>query len=130
MRLVIGGAYQGKRQYVVETYGVSASEMADGAVLEFTENTPRERCVYNFQLFIKQQLEDGIDFSKIAAWTEQLYRTNPDIIMIMDEVGSGIIPMEKSEREWRETVGRIGCLLAEHAESVERIVCGRAVRIK
>lgn len=130
MKLIIGGAYQGKRQYVAETYGISAAEMADGAALAITETVPQEKCVYNFQLFVKKQLQNGTDFSKIAAWTDNLCHTNSHLIIIMDEVGSGIIPMEKSEREWREAVGRMGCLLAQRAESVERIVCGLAVRIK
>ena len=62
--------------------------------------------------------------------TEQLLECNPDVILIMDEVGSGIIPMEKSERQWREAVGRVSCFLARRAESVERIVCGCGVKIK
>ena len=51
-------------------------------------------------------------------------------LIIMDEIGCGIIPLEKSERLWREAVGNVGCFLAERAEGVERIICGTAVRIK
>lgn len=129
MRLLIGGAYQGKRQYAADTYGISFTDMVNGAALD-TGKIPHQKCIYNFQLFIRKQFQDGADFLNIAEWTEQLWLANPNIIFIMDEVGSGIIPMEKGEREWRETVGRIGCLLAEHAESVERISCGCAVKIK
>lgn len=129
MRLIVGGAYQGKRHYAAETYGLDWAEMADGAALG-NDEWQNVKCVYRFQLFIRNQMESGKDFAAIAEMTEQLWQTNPNIVVIMDEVGSGIIPMEKREREWREAVGRIGCLLAEKAESVERLVCGCAVRIK
>lgn len=129
MKLIIGGAYQGKRRYAAKQYGIAPADMADGAALPPDEAFAKP-CIYNFQFFVKSRLQSEGDFLKIVEWTKQLLQTNPSVLIIMDEVGSGIIPMEKSEREWREAAGRIGCLLAEHAESVERIICGLAVRIK
>jgi alpha-ribazole phosphatase len=32
--------------------------------------------------------------------------------------------MEKAERDWRECVGRVLCILAKEADSVERVQCG------
>ena len=54
----------------------------------------------------------------------------PDAIVICDEVGSGVIPVEKSEREFREAAGRACCELARNAESVEIVRFGLARRIK
>jgi len=31
----------------------------------------------------------------------------------MDEIGNGIIPIEKSERIWREEAGKVGCYVTE-----------------
>lgn len=129
MKFIIGGACQGKREYVSSHYGISHAEMTDGAALS-PDLFSHQTCVYHYHLFIKEQLRRGQNLDGILQMTEELLRQNPDIILLMDEVGSGIIPIEKSEREWRETVGRVGCWLAEHAESVERIVCGYGVRIK
>ena len=42
----------------------------------------------------------------------------------MDEIGCGIVPMEKSERVWRENAGRCGCIIAANSVKVIRIVCG------
>ena len=48
----------------------------------------------------------------------------------MNEIGCGIIPLEKSERKWREITGRAGCIIAERAETVYRVCCGIATVIK
>lgn len=119
MRLIIGGAYQGKAKYAEEKYGVRAAD--------YTEDISVAKCVKDFHLYIKCVIEHGRNPMDAV---QKLIRENPDIIIIMDEIGCGIIPLEKSERLWRETVGNVGCFLAERAESVERIICGTAVRIK
>lgn len=129
MKLIIGGAYQGKRHYAANKYNVDMVEMKDCQCLEPSELL-NAKCVYNFHLFVKSGLEGGHDFSEISGFMQRLFQVNQGIIIIMDEVGNGIIPIEKSEREWREAVGRICCMIAENAESVERIVCGCAVKIK
>ena len=51
-------------------------------------------------------------------------------LILIDEIGSGIIPMEKTERIWREKVGRAGCILAEHADTVIRVICGIPLALK
>lgn len=46
------------------------------------------------------------------------------------EVGAGVIPLAAADRTWRESAGRLACLLAERADVVIRMVCGVPVRIK
>ena len=48
----------------------------------------------------------------------------------MNDVGSGIVPMEKSERVYRENVGRAGCYIAKRADVVVRVSCGCGMEIK
>ena len=55
---------------------------------------------------------------------------NPPAVITLDEVGCGIVPMEKSERDYREAVGHAGQMLAAAAAEVYRMQCGIAVRIK
>lgn len=126
MRMIIGGAYQGKTRYAAEKYALTAGEIADGAEIS-EEKISAFRCVNCFHLFVKKCLENGAD--PIGA-AEKILGENPSIIIIMDEIGNGIVPLEKSERIWREQVGKTGCFLAERAESVERIICGMCVKIK
>ena len=53
-----------------------------------------------------------------------------DFIIICDEIGNGIVPIDPFEREYRERVGRILVQLAKRAEEVERIICGIGQKIK
>ncbi len=51
-------------------------------------------------------------------------------MLICDEVGGGVTPLDREDRDWRELVGRTCCALAETAEAVYRVHCGLGVRIK
>ena len=57
-------------------------------------------------------------------------KSNPDVIVICDESGNGIVPIKKQERVWREQTGRLMIELAKQAERVERILCGLGQRLK
>ena len=61
---------------------------------------------------------------------ETIYNANPDRILVTDEIGYGIVPMDPFEREYREETGRICCLLAEKSEEIWRVCCGIGTRLK
>lgn len=67
---------------------------------------------------------------RCAKLTETFIKKNPDCIVICNEVGCGVVPMLKEEREYREQVGRMQVILAKSSESVERVICGIAQKIK
>ena len=50
--------------------------------------------------------------------------------VICDEVGCGVVPLERADRERREAIGRLCCDLAREAQSVYRLQCGLAMRLK
>lgn len=134
MKLVVGGAYQGKTEYVKSKYGVAERDILRPEQLGFhalqkkiAEAGENIVCIGQYHQFIRQGMEQGED---MEALTRNLIASCPAVIIIMDEVGSGIIPAERTERLYREQAGRIGCLLAEKAESVVRVVCGIGVPIK
>jgi hypothetical protein len=126
MKFIIGGAYQGKTGYAMKKYGFTESEIMDGENPDM-EKIADYRCINNFHLFIKKIVAQG--GNPIVA-AEKILNENPDIIIIMNEIGNGIIPIEKNERIWREETGHTGCFLAEKSESVERIICGMPICIK
>lgn len=41
-----------------------------------------------------------------------------------DEIGCGVVPLDRSDRDWREAVGRLCCALADQADLVVLVVCG------
>ena len=51
-------------------------------------------------------------------------------MIICDEVGCGVVPLDRDERAWRELVGRICCELAEQAAAVYRVCCGLGAQLK
>lgn len=123
MIMVTGGAFQGKTAYAMRKFGLAESDIADGSDSPF-EEIKTARCIKNYHKLVKRLGADSISF------TEELLLTNPDAVIVMDEIGCGIVPMEKSERIWRENVGRCGCIIAANSEKVIRIVCGIPAFIK
>lgn len=109
MILVIGGAYQGKRAYVGAHFG-------------------EETVVFDhYHEKVKEQLKEGKDPLTEA---ERLLSENESCIIISDEVGYGVVPIDAFEREYREKVGRVNCYFAGKAQQVIRVVCGIGTRIK
>ena len=121
MRFVIGGADSGKRDFVRENYGIDEILIAD------YDSVLTAKVVYGFHIFIKKLMADGKD---IVAVVDEISEKNHDITIISTEIGYGVVPMDKGDREWRETVGRTCCYIAKKADEVVRVVCGVGNRIK
>lgn len=119
MILIIGGSYQGKTDFAVNNFGLDISEITDGT--QSLNELEKAKCIRHFEALVSSAVKENKDPIKLTA---NLLNVNPDVIIIMTEIGSGIIPIEKSERIYREFVGKTGCLLAERAEKVIRITCG------
>jgi len=118
MEMITGGAYQGKREYAKKIFGFSDDDIADGTVCSETEIFSA-KCICSYHIFVKRMLGDGKDPCEI---TERLCRENTDLIIITDEIGCGIIPLEKKERIWREMTGRCGCIIAANSVKVTRLI--------
>ena len=65
-----------------------------------------------------------------ALLAAKLDRAVPNRILVTDEIGYGIVPMDLFERDYREQTGRVCCELAARAEQVWRVCCGLGQRIK
>lgn len=121
MRFVIGGADSGKLDFVKENYCVDEILTAD------YDSVLTAKSVCDFHFFIKKLMADGKD---IIAIIDEILEKNSDITIISTEIGYGVVPMDKDDREWRETVGRTCCYIAKKADEVVRVVCGVGNRIK
>lgn len=122
MILVIGGANQGKLLYTMKKWGVAQTQLST----DF-ENAENARVFHNFQQAVQNSLNAGEDPIKKL---EYLLACNPELIVLCDEVGCGVVPMDREERIWRETVGRLCCRMAERADEVYRVFCGIPMRLK
>ena len=45
-------------------------------------------------------------------------------IVTCDEVGCGVVPLDRADRDWREAVGRLCTALARQADLVVLVTCG------
>lgn len=127
MRLIIGGYAQGKLQYVLRKYPLETHIVWDGCELPELEVQEKTVILNHFHNWVKVRMQDGgHPETEILQFLEKY----PDGIIISDEIGNGIVPMEAFEREYRERTGRILVELAARAEEVERVICGIGQKIK
>ena len=131
MILIIGGFAQGKLHYVKQRY-VHCEDGREVAVLDGTLELPTgtgalQVIVNHLHHYIREQLRKGTDPEVMI---ENFGKEHPDCILICDEIGNGIVPMEAEERIYRERTGRILEQLAAQADEVVRVVCGIGQKIK
>ena len=123
IRLLIGGIAQGKTTYALTAYGRETPRWEDFAAWfrERLQNggSPEEEC--------EAFLSGGAPPPKACLAGED--KEQP-LLILADEIGSGIVPMAKEERAYRERYGHYLCRLAEEAQSVERLLCGLAQKLK
>ncbi len=124
MEMIIGGAFQGKSTYAKEHHPNVCWKK--GADLEKEELMNAEG-VLDFQEYIKKELKADKDVARLA---EELWEKNPDIILVSQEVGYGVVPMDAFDRKYREAVGRVCTDLASKSKKVIRVVCGIGMVIK
>ena len=108
MIFVTGGAFQGKGDFVRDKW-------------------PEAEVLDDLHLLVKEKLAAGED---PAEYIRGMIEDKPEIILISDMIGSGIIPMDPEENNWREVHGRICCDIAARADEVYLVTCGIGQRIK
>src|SRR5699024_2385749 len=124
MKIITGGAFQGKRSFAKRLY--PDVEWTDGGRCALDEIRTC-RALFHFHEFVKRWLRQGRGWEDLAAL---ILEENRGLILICDEIGCGLVPVDAFEREYRESTGRIMNALAEQAERVDRVVCGIGRRIK
>lgn len=113
MILIVGGAASGKREYAI-SLGYGEANMADGVL----DSRP---VIYNLQALVAREASRADELIPYLLKKE---------VVICDEVGSGVIPTDRAEREGREQTGRLLIKLAQNADAVVRLVCGIPTVIK
>ncbi|WP_095172786.1 MULTISPECIES: bifunctional adenosylcobinamide kinase/adenosylcobinamide-phosphate guanylyltransferase [Blautia] len=126
MQLIIGGAFQGKKEYAMAVQGLEEKDMKDGAKASY-EDIFSARCLYHFHEWIRARLLENRNLSKLE---EELSGKNPEIVLISNELGYGVVPVDAFDRKYREAVGRICTRTAARAKRVVRVTCGIGTVIK
>ena len=126
MKLVIGGYANGKLDYVLGRPEAQAYRVYDGCLPEEAEWL-EQVIIDHLNLWIKKQLEEQQNPEQRL---DEFLKQCPDCILISDEIGNGIVPMDAFEREYREKTGRILIELAKQADEMVRVVCGIGQKLK
>lgn len=153
MELYIGGFAQGKLEYVQNKKAEEAISIAmvidcaqsdyqktlqsidnkiknENADVNNIANVNDIVIINHLHMWVKDLLREGMEESEVQSTILSWVSTHPNTILICDELGNGIVPLEKIERIWREQTGRLMIELAKQAERVERILCGLGQRLK
>jgi len=104
---IFGPLWSGKREVACTILGCDREELARRAVWDVQE--------------LARGRED------LEALAEEL---SAHEIVIATEVGGGVVPVDRAEREARERAGRLCCLLAQRADAAVRVFCGIPTVIK
>lgn len=111
MVFIVGGVFQGKEAYAQAHF------------------SGEYRILNRYHETVRRQLKEGKNPLEEAE--RLLAQAGAEkLIIICDEVGCGLVPVDAFERNWREQVGRTCCYLASRADQVVRVVCGIGTRIK
>lgn len=124
MKMIIGGAFQGKASYAKERFKGIKWIQGEQATLE---DILKCEGIIGFHNFIRREMLAQKDLGELA---EIIIEKNPYLVIISDEVGYGVVPMDAFERAYREQVGRICTKLASNCDEVVRVICGIGTVIK
>ncbi len=136
MIFFIGAKNSGKRNLAIEEIGED-SFVADGNSTNIEE-------IYNSNVFcsINDYIKKG-DFKvdnivygvkenalDIYEFIDGILSENKDIVITCDEVGAGIVPIDRALRDYRDVVGKMCQYIALKSDKVYRVTAGIKQRIK
>ena len=132
MKLVIGGYTQGKLDYVLgekilTDFCIVEGKLPNAEQLQGAKDSAKTVIVNHFHEWMRANILQGKNPEQEIL---EFVGNNPNSIVISDEIGNGIVPIDSFEREYRERTGRILVKLAEQADEVVRVICGIGQRIK
>lgn len=118
MILIFGGAYNGKLEFVKRKYKLNSDDIfyCRNNVLEY-----EKKVICGLHIFIKECLLNNLNPLDIL---EENINKLEDKIIICDEIGSGIVPIEKIDRIWREETGKALQYLIGKSDYIYRIFFG------
>lgn len=125
MILIIGGAYQGKHDYVKQAFSVAEEEF-----ISCSEEKPLDfsgRCLEHLERFALYCVKNGLDAVELFRSGKEAWN---DMILICDDISCGVVPLSAESRAWREMTGRLCIYLSGEAAHVERIFCGLPLSLK
>lgn len=83
-------------------------------------------------IFVANALEDGAEAAnkRVEAFVEALQNTKAPVVLVSNEVGSGVVPEYPSGRQFRDLLGEMNQRVAAVADNVLLMVAGLPLVLK
>ena len=133
MIFITGGKYQGKEEFALRIGGYSKSDVLDLSDLDFfllNDLCDKYKIISNVQEYVRYLSNDNNDINMIEANVKELIKKCEPEIIIMTEVGAGVVPLNERDNLFREATGVLSKYYADSAEEVYRVICSVAVKLK
>lgn len=123
MKLVFGGAHQGKLDFALEHFHYTKEEAWDCSQgWDFSYPV-----LYGVENLLLTQVREG------KTPSEEVRKHLPELeekVLVITDISNGIVPIQEDLRLWREEVGRSMVLLSHQAEEIYRVFCGIGTQLK
>lgn len=124
MKLLIGGAYQGKRDFAKTAFSLSEDDIFTCAGTQIDFSKP---CIDALEEYVLACVQCGAEPLEYLKANRQLWQ---DSVLICQDIFCGVVPIDAQMRQWRQETGRVCQYLSREAEQVSRIFCGLEQRLK
>jgi adenosylcobinamide kinase / adenosylcobinamide-phosphate guanylyltransferase len=125
MHVIIGGAYNGKRKYVLEQLGDSRYTIYEGEIPTGTFSKEEHVIISDFEkLVLANREHDELKNAEMIVQQLKRLQQQTHVICICRDIGRGIVPIEREQRFIRDACGRVYQQLFKEAETVTRIWYG------
>lgn len=124
MELIIGGAYQGKLEYVKNKHSLEDKDIF------YCKEGPIEfgaKCIYGLENYTLWCVKNKLEPVDVFKANKDLWENS---ILICSDISCGVVPIDPVMRACREANGRLVNYLSGKAERVVRIFCGLPQVIK
>ena len=113
MEVVLGGAYQGKTDYVREKYGFSDSDIC--VCTPDAEPDLTKPCLIHTEQYVLYAMRNGL---------EPAMTFSGNAVLVFNDIFCGVVPVDKETRLWREAAARYMTACAREADVVTRVTAG------
>lgn len=126
MIFIIGGSYQGKREFACEQYHLTCDDVLV-CTEEMTEIDFSKPIIANIERFALGCVRRGQEPKEYWMQHETDWANK---ILISDDISCGVVPIDTTIRAWREASGRANNYLAGKSDHAWRVFCGLGDALK
>lgn len=119
--LIVGGFCQGKTAYFRFKYSFPEDKICDLRAAQ----QPDLRCMgfLHLESYIRRCTEQGTAPISADSFPE-------GAVIVCEDIFCGVVPIDRTDRAWRENLGRYLIDLSNRARHVTRIVCGISEKLR